>query len=93
MRGTGVTLDRVRDGRMGGKKEGGGGRGRAVRAAFNNKRKEVEPKFYSVEEENEAVDKTSKTRQIKCKKKLQKRTLDRKLLRLCLIYQYKPAQN
>lgn len=80
---------------MGGKKERGGGRGRAVRAAFNNKRKEVEPKFYSVEEENEAVDNTSKTRQIKCKKKkkLHKITLDRKLLRLCLIYQYKSAQN
>lgn len=49
------------------KREGEGGRGRAVRAAFNNKRKEVEPKFYSVEEENEPAEKTSKTRQKKPK--------------------------
>lgn len=54
---------------MGGKKkrEGGWGRGPGCAGCVQQqkKRKEVEPKFDSVEEENEAVDKTSKTRQIK----------------------------
>lgn len=49
---------------MGGKKERGG-RGRTVWVAFNNKRKEVEPKFYSVEEEDEATGKKRKTRKEK----------------------------
>lgn len=65
MRGTGVTLDRVRDGRMGGKKRGRGGRGWTVWAAFNNKRKEVEPKFYSVEEEDEATGEKKKNKKRK----------------------------
>lgn len=71
VRGTGVTLDRVRDGRMGGKKRGG--RGWTVWAAFNNKRKEVEPKFYSVEEEDEAKGE-------KKENKKRKKTLDLKTL-------------
>lgn len=69
MRGTGVTLDRVRDGRMGGKKrEGGreGGRGRAARTAFN---KEEKWSRNSIQRRKRKKTKTSKTRQKKEKKK------------------------
>lgn len=52
------------------KERGRGGRGWTVWAAFNNKRKEVEPKFYSVEEEDEATGGKKKEKQEKKKNKL-----------------------